>query len=685
MPEYSKPTSLGTIWADGGDKIKPSDDKIQTGWLPEIPTRQNFNWLDNRQDQFNAHVNQHGIAVWDSNTDYIAGKSYTQGSDGLIYRSKVDNRGINPVVDTGFVSWEVAFVTPDGYVGGKRFVGFESFSTSFTATANHRYFVSAPSSVTLPTTANQGDAVVVAKRSDIVVMVGQFSLSNEDMATFVFDNNMWVRVSDSLDDNNSVTLSGPVIATQGSTVNYTITNFNSFSQYSVGTSVGTISRTDGVITLVVPNPTTATQINMTVTRDENTSLFLIAVGAQSIATPVLTYPSEGQSSVELSPTLQSSAFATVPAGQTTHQSSQWEISADSDFTTLLFDSGADTVNKTSIQVPSGVLSISQTYYARVRHTGVALGTSGWSPTRTFTTTDRFVVTPTVNVTGGPSSVSNTPTITTSAFSVSSGTDTHVSTNWQILLASNSNVVWQSLGNTANKTSIVVPSGILLESTNYIARAQHTSTSLGSSSYGGYSFTTVANFVPTVAGTPYEGGYYVGRIIQNGSPYALVVAPKSSGQFQGAWSTTSQDIPYAVDLVDGLSNTNQMITSPSTTIASLVKAMTTGGKTDWAVPAKYQLEMLYRMFKPGTTPNAVGGENPASVPVGVSYNSNNPAQTTLTQFKTGGGEAFAEHVYWSSTQANALDAWAQSFSEGQQLSTNKASSSFYVRAVRMVAI
>lgn len=105
MAEIQKPLDINKIWAVGGDVISPSDSKIQGGWLVEIPPRQWFNWLDNKQDTFNAHVNQHGIAVWDATTEYQAGKSYVQGSNGLIYKAVQTNTNQNPVTDVTGVYW----------------------------------------------------------------------------------------------------------------------------------------------------------------------------------------------------------------------------------------------------------------------------------------------------------------------------------------------------------------------------------------------------------------------------------------------------------------------------------------------------------------------------------------------------------------------------------------------------
>jgi|SRR5690554_765731 len=108
MPQISKPNSLNKIWAAGGDRATPLDGKISSGWQIEIPPRQWFNWLDNRQDQAIAHFNQHGIPVWDDQTEYQAGKSYVQDpGNGLVYRCVITNTGNQPALTPSH--WTVAF------------------------------------------------------------------------------------------------------------------------------------------------------------------------------------------------------------------------------------------------------------------------------------------------------------------------------------------------------------------------------------------------------------------------------------------------------------------------------------------------------------------------------------------------------------------------------------------------
>ena len=112
MPAILKPANLSLTWASGGDVLNPGDTKYASGWAVEIPARQWFNYLDNRQDEAIAHINQHGIAVWDAATEYqyeaLGEKSLAMGSDGIIYRTLTTNTNQDPTTTVG-VHWEIAF------------------------------------------------------------------------------------------------------------------------------------------------------------------------------------------------------------------------------------------------------------------------------------------------------------------------------------------------------------------------------------------------------------------------------------------------------------------------------------------------------------------------------------------------------------------------------------------------
>lgn len=100
MPQINKPSDLNKVWSVSGVNTAPSDVKINNGFVVEIPPYQWFNYIENKQDQAIAHINQMGIPVWDSQTEYQAGKSQVQGSDGKIYRAFLTTTNVNPVGDS---------------------------------------------------------------------------------------------------------------------------------------------------------------------------------------------------------------------------------------------------------------------------------------------------------------------------------------------------------------------------------------------------------------------------------------------------------------------------------------------------------------------------------------------------------------------------------------------------------
>lgn len=114
MAEISKPAGLNIQWASAGDILDPGDTKYQTGWEVEIPPRQWENYIQNKQDKFIAHVNQHGVVVWDSVTEYQTDKSYVQGAtNGIVYRCVLTHTNQDPELDVANTYWVVAFAEAD--------------------------------------------------------------------------------------------------------------------------------------------------------------------------------------------------------------------------------------------------------------------------------------------------------------------------------------------------------------------------------------------------------------------------------------------------------------------------------------------------------------------------------------------------------------------------------------------
>ena len=111
-------------------------------------------------------------------------------------------------------------------------------------------------------------------------------------------------------------------------------------------------------------------------------------------------------------------------------------------------------------------------------------------------------------------------------------------------------------------------------------------------------------IPTTPGTPFGGGYYAGLITFSGDTYATIVAPKSGGEHGPAgWMPNYADIAGAGSFFDGLSNTKAMAVAGSD-LAKWALALNINGESDWYLPSRDELELLYRHFKPTDDENYV---------------------------------------------------------------------------------
>jgi len=316
--------------------------------------------------------------------------------------------------------------------------------------------------------------------------------------------------------------------------------------------------------------------------------------------------------------------------------------------------------------------------------------------------------PTLTVEGSPDEVPETPTLTTSAFSTTpTGEDTHESTNWIVRLAADDTIVYQSLADAVNLLSIEVPEGNLLENTEYKFQVQHIGTTYGASEVTEVVATTVASYAPSVIGEAFGGGFYAGNIIEGGVEYYVIVAPKSSGESSNQqFKTANTASPTATQtLNNGPAATSAMVTAGSHPAAAFCDGLTIGGFSDWYLPARDELELCYRNLKPTTDSNKTGdrskssitypegddlsadtmGVNRNSSPTGSAYTTGDPAQTSVTDFVTGGTEAFAAAAYWSSSEFSDTLAWRQGFTTGKQTDGLNKDISRYARAVRRLPV
>ena len=200
--------------------------------------------------------------------------------------------------------------------------------------------------------------------------------------------------------------------------------------------------------------------------------------------------------------------------------------------------------------------------------------------------------------------------------------------------------------------------------------------------------------PTI-GSAYGGGFFAGQIGVSGvATHYLVIGPISTAQATLKWKDAFTATVGADSDIDGPQNTADMVADGDATVypaAHFCNNLSTGGQTDWYMPAKNELEVCYFNLKPTVdTNNTSSGINPNAVPARASNYTggapaSNPAQTSATDFKNTGAEDFsAASRYWTSTENSTTQGKVQYFSNGVQTYHGKNNADF-VRAVRRVAV
>ena len=219
------------------------------------------------------------------------------------------------------------------------------------------------------------------------------------------------------------------------------------------------------------------------------------------------------------------------------------------------------------------------------------------------------------------------------------------------------------------------------------------------SYGPSALSAVSNstVAQPVIGQAFGGGFFAGQIstvTPNVASFNLVVSPLSSGQSSKFWKNAQTAATGADSVIDGPQNTADMVADGNSTVypaAHFCNDLVIGGFSDWYMPAQNELEICYFNLKPSTNSNNTSsGINANAVPARASdYTAGTPAQTSATDFQSGGTQAFtpsnaAAQGYWSSTEFNTTRSKCQYFLTGAVGDAQK-SYAKNVRAVRRIAV
>lgn len=345
---------------------------------------------------------------------------------------------------------------------------------------------------------------------------------------------------------------------------------------------------------------------------------------------------------------------------------QFQIATDAAFTNVVFDTTNAFAGYSATF--AGVLDPGRRYYWRCRYSSEELAWSDWSQVTSFVTIASGLVTPSMTKPGNnANAVGSTPVLATTAFATLGINDTHASTDWQVSTGPNGSgtVVFSSLNDTANKTSITVAANKLAAGTKYYARARHNSAGNGSSQWSDDCiFTTAIVFLPNTIGAAFQGGLFAGTVTIDRNDYAIVLAPKSTESVMALQSVNTRIAAYEV--LDAVYNTSQFYTAGNSPAANYVKGLTTGSYTDWQIPSEGVLKKIFENLRP-------------------------TASGIPATFATGGTEVLATGTsYWSSTAEDVksngttlYQAVSQSMLDNSVPVPTVKTTSQIVRAIRLV--
>jgi hypothetical protein len=173
----------------------------------------------------------------------------------------------------------------------------------------------------------------------------------------------------------------------------------------------------------------------------------------------------------VSPVLLASDFAAINSPDT-QKAAHWQVTASKgDYTSSIFDSGIDGSNLTSIDIPTGCLSLGTTYYWRVRYQDYYDNWSLWSKETSFTTINSGPPSRPVNL----SPINNTTeqdmintVLLTNEFVSPYGGATQSAAQWQITTVRGdyNSPIFDSGIDSRNLGFMLVPASILKPNTVY---------------------------------------------------------------------------------------------------------------------------------------------------------------------------------------------------------------------------
>lgn len=175
-------------------------------------------------------------------------------------------------------------------------------------------------------------------------------------------------------------IKGPTSLVKNTAGTYLINNYDVFTDYTVTTTFGTVAVVGDTITYTAPNNIGTGGFTI------NGRAVTVAVTDFRPDTPVLTGTHSADGATNARYDANSSTF-NIQGVSNTHLNTDWELSPVSDFSSILYSSYADIVNKTSWSQTG--LARNTTYYIRCRYRSSGNYVSDWSNVFAFTTSESY--------------------------------------------------------------------------------------------------------------------------------------------------------------------------------------------------------------------------------------------------------------------------------------------------------
>lgn len=424
------------------------------------------------------------------------------------------------------------------------------------------------------------------------------------------------------------------------------------------------------------------------------NLHAIATAATlpEVAAPANVSPANAAAGVAAQAVLTGSAFYSLYNAE--HAATQVQISTSASFAAPLYSSG-DLAPAVSFTLPAGILGDGASYYWRMRYKNAREVYGDWSAPTSFTTQvlqNDYIA---------------TPAATPAAFGDPFEGGFYAGMIWNEISQSATNLLiatgTKSFSVPDMGSQPIVYAGQTLE---VRSRANPANKLLGTvtRALGG---TLTISVVSTGGAGTFSDWSIMSR-------YRVIVAPKSSGESTGLkLKHTNTALPAACStLSEGRKSTLAMVAAglaAAYPAAWFCVSLNVGGRTDWYLPARDELELCWRNLKPVANDNMIvdrpspptydyrtlgayadvslsQGANNNSSPAGIAYTPTLPAMVAADKnFRAGQPEAFitSSSLYWSSSDYSLTGVWIQFWhasAPGVQNIRDK-SSEQAVRAVR----